>query len=454
VHWIGSPEPPAPKLLCPAWLLVGSRLEVRGRGQVAGRDAWEVTVTKRPGTAVAVTGALAGRTAAAVDAELGIVLRLAEDADGSEPAVTEVVSLELGPVTGPQDFAPPPGSRISETLGEMQGGAGLAWRAVKTAGGLAAGGLGAWIRHSAARAAPSQAAGEMGEMPPCDPAPDLSAGRVPAGPQVSDEVLSKLHQGGAGHFEATMHQWMDVAAAASRVPAGARSAGLGGIGRLADAVSELPATAHLVSAVRVGGPGQYQVDSSRWQRTGPGIIACDGQRCWQVREGTATVGPAESMPGDIGSLADPSWLLECRLSGGEPVTVGGRPACRLSVARRGPGWASPPPQLLFPAAVAVVDAELGIVLSLTSYIGSTPVQRYELRDITTAAGDFQVDIPPDLPVTEASDRREPPPPSSLPLVIAAEIGRQAAKEAGKVAGNLRDRLQQRSEDDGRTRPGA
>jgi len=31
VHWVSGPEPPLPELLCPAWLLVGSRLQVRGR---------------------------------------------------------------------------------------------------------------------------------------------------------------------------------------------------------------------------------------------------------------------------------------------------------------------------------------------------------------------------------------------------------------------------------------
>src|SRR5215469_9820904 len=30
-HWISGPEAPVPRLLCPAWLLETSRLEVRGR---------------------------------------------------------------------------------------------------------------------------------------------------------------------------------------------------------------------------------------------------------------------------------------------------------------------------------------------------------------------------------------------------------------------------------------
>jgi hypothetical protein len=61
-----------------------------------------------------------------------------------------------------------------------------------------------------------------------------------------------------------------------------------------------------------------------------------------------------------------------------------RPAYRINVGRR-PGDESP--TLMFPAAVAVVDADLGLVRQLTAYIGTKPVQRYELRDLTTDLGD-------------------------------------------------------------------
>ncbi|HEY7431989.1 MAG TPA: hypothetical protein VH641_14805 [Streptosporangiaceae bacterium] len=76
VHWVSGPEPPPPELLCPAWLLVGSRLRVRGRVRVCGRNAWDVVVTWRPGTRDTVTGAPSDRVEAVVDAEVGIVQRL------------------------------------------------------------------------------------------------------------------------------------------------------------------------------------------------------------------------------------------------------------------------------------------------------------------------------------------------------------------------------------------
>jgi hypothetical protein len=353
VHWLSGPEPPLPELLCPAWLLVGSRLQVRGPVRACGRDAWDVVVTRRPGARGAVTSVLAGRTEAVVDAQLGILPRLARDADGPEPVVTELVSVDINPAVDPELFAPPPGSRPGGSLGEALGGGGLPWRATKAVAGLAAGGLGAWIRCSRSRNDQSAAGdGQDGEaaMPAGGPPPEVSADGVPAGPPVSQELLSKLHRGGAGHFTAAVHRWADVAAMVSQIPESARRAGLGGLGLLADAVSEQPAAAHLVSAVRIGGPGQYQVDHGHSPRRGPKTIACDGQRRWQVRDDRATIGPAEPPPSDIADLADPSWLLECRLSGGEPVTADGREAYRLSVARGHAGWAAP---MMFPAAVAV-----------------------------------------------------------------------------------------------------
>jgi hypothetical protein len=110
--------------------------------------------------------------------------------------------------------------------------------------------------------------------------------------------------------------------------------------------------------------------------------------------------------------------------------------------------------MMFPAAVAVVDAELGIVQRLTFYIGGKPVQRYELRDITASDQEFRADLPPGLTVTEetgplgglGAGRLTPPP--NLPLAIATAIGRHAAAEAGKAARNLLNHLQGRQPEDG------
>ncbi|MBO0832024.1 MAG: hypothetical protein J2P29_08655, partial [Actinobacteria bacterium] len=397
VHWVSDPEPPLPELLCPAWLLVSSQLQVRGRVRACGRDAWDVLVTRRQGTDRPMPHWRRGRIVnAVVDAELGIVLRLVQDADQPEPYVTELVRLDLDVVTDPATFLPPPGSRLGESPAEGLGGGGPAVEAAQLVGGVAAGALGAWIRLRSGRNAPVAEDGDSESgMPPGDPAPEIAANGVPAGPPVRDELLGRLHQGGGDHFAAMMHVWLDVGAMTSQVPEGARRVGFGGVGVLADAVGAHPA-AHLISAVRFGGPGQYQIDRRYSARRAPKTIACDGERRWEVRDGRATVGPAKPPPKEIADLADPSWLLQCRLSGGEPTTIDGRPSYRISVARGPKGWLS----MTFPAAVAVVDAELGVILCLTYYMGGKPVHRSELRDIATSKDEFRTDLPPDLTVTE------------------------------------------------------
>ncbi|MGH3394481.1 MAG: hypothetical protein ACRDPO_07300, partial [Streptosporangiaceae bacterium] len=280
-------------------------------------------------------------------------------------------------------------------------------------------------------------------IPDADPAPELTPDGAPSGPAPSADLLALLHAGGRDRLAATEPQWLDLAAMASQVPAGARRAGFGGLGLLMDAVSDLPAASHLISAVRLAGPGRYQIDHAYQPRRGPVSLACDGQRLWQVYADKITTGPPKPVPRDVARLADPSWLLELRLAGGTRVTLDGRPGYRLSVAT-GPTGRGP---LLFPAAVAVIDAELGIILRLTCYLGTKPVQRQELRDITTGDGDFRVDIPVGVPVTEeAADtrgRRASPPPS-----ITSFAARQAAAHAATTARNLLSRFDPRPPADG------
>jgi hypothetical protein len=239
-----------------------------------------------------------------------------------------------------------------------------------------------------------------------------------------------------------MHVWFDVGAMLSRIPPAARRAGFGGLGLLADSIAEQPSASHLVSAVRIGGLGQYQIDFRPKPRDGKTRIVCDGQRRWQVYPDRVTAGPAEPAPGNLGYLTDPSWLLECRLSGGEQVMAGDRPAFRINVARGEAQWSVP---LMFPAAVAVVDAELGVLLRLTSYLGGTPVQRDELRDITLEPGGFRADIPSDLPVSDENRPSEPAGHYSvnIPLTVARVVAQQAATGAAQAARNILRRFDTR-----------
>ena len=462
--WITKIEAPLGALLCPAWMLVGSRLEVLGPVQACGRDALQVVMTRRPSIrdwqfrSFRMRG---DRAEVIVDAELGILLRLAwltddehliddpdddDDDDDAEPAVTEFVTLDLSPTIDPAQFVPPPGSQIGKGLGESLSGGGAAGWALRTAGGLAAGGLGALIKYTPHRDGARATGREDAEaaFPPADPAPELSPDGLPSGPPVSVEVLHLLQASGTGEFAATLHEWLDASALMSQVPAGAQRAGFGGLGLLVGAITERPAVGHSVSALRVGGPRQYQIDHAGEPQDGPKTIICDGEHRWQVYGDKVTVGPAGSAPPDMADLADASWLLECRLSGGEPVSVGGRPAFRVSVVRGDAAWS--PALLWFSAAVVVVDAELGILLRLTAYAGGNPVRRYELRDVTADAGEFRADLPPGLPTVEEEDpvRRfrdgHPPPSINLVQATASAVGRQVAKEASKAARNLLRRL--------------
>jgi hypothetical protein len=86
-----------------------------------------------------------------------------------------------------------------------------------------------------------------------------------------------------------------------------------------DAVSERPAAVHLISTVRIAGPGRYQIDHASPPRRGPKTIACDGHRSWHVYDDKVTTGPAGPPPIDIANLADPSWLLQCRLADPSPA---------------------------------------------------------------------------------------------------------------------------------------
>jgi hypothetical protein len=441
VSLIGGPEPPLPMLLCPAWLLRSSRIEVRGHVSACGRDALHVVATERAtiGDRVIPRRLRSGRTEALVDAELGILLRVTwfppEDADPAieSPEVTELVSLDLDPATDPAQFAAPPGSVLAESWSEAFDAGGPAAAVAKTAAGLAAGGLSALIRNwptTRARADADPADPEA-VMPAGDPPPEISPDGRPAGPQVSDEVLRVLHDSGTAAFQATMHEWQDLPAIVSQAPEGLRRSGFGGLGTLLDTLAEHSGEpAHSVSAVRVGGPDRFQIDYQHSVKRRPKTIACDGERRWVVYQDKMMVGPARQPPGDVADLADTSWLLECRIAGGALVMAGDRPAYRLDVARGDPSWSFL--TMLFPAAVAVVDAELGVILSLTSYLGGKPVRRFELRDVVSAPGDFRVDLPPDLPAEPEPDPPAPmddATPLKLASVLAHEVGKEAAKKA-------------------------
>jgi hypothetical protein len=151
-------------------------------------------------------------------------------------------------------------------------------------------------------------------------------------------------------------------------------------------------------------------------------VACDGQRTFRVFEDEVRVGPASALDegrhGNLAQLVDGSWLLGCRLSGGEAVDVDGRTGYRVIASVSDgpvaagplswlPGWWLPGwwlPGWWLPA-VAFVDASSGRLLRLTRYSGGRAATRLELRSLSDVGSDDFGFTPPDgLPVVEERER--------------------------------------------------
>ena len=436
VEAAGGPEPPpAARLLRPSWLLTGFTLKPGGSASVSGRDALRVVATPRT-RGRSVTGCRPlDRVEVAVDAELGILLRCEEILDGKPLRVTELAFIRVNPppVRDSAPFRPPGGWDSVADSGPPSTPKGPGREVAKLTAGLAAGGLGALIKHAPFRPFETATREEAeAEMPSSD-------GPLPAdGPPASDEVLRLLYSSPdrwSPGITATLHQWHDVAAMLAKLPDSARRAGFGGLGVLVDAAGERIATVHTILRLRLGGSGQYRIEPVLYPgRPGrpaghwPEAVICDGERRWRIGEEEVVTGPATALPREIANLVDTSWLLEHQLTGDGEVTTGGGRGYRLRV-----GFDWPRGGLFFPSDV-VVDAELGIGLRCISFSGSQPVLRYELRDVEVGPagpGDFRPDIPVGMPVVE-----EPGDDPPGPINLASVVARQAAKETRSAVRNF------------------
>jgi hypothetical protein len=408
---------------------------------------------------------------AVVDVELGILLWCSQRAGDEPPSVTEFSSLDVGEPAEASRFSAPAGSvfaggkgsrpqgpgdqaadgaagtSLGDALGEALGEAlrPAAKEAAQAVAGLAAGGLGALIRYAPTRRrvdpftrATAETADPEAAMPTDEPVPDVAADEatpVVADEVVPDEVLYLLSRSGlaAPSLRATLHQWTDSDAVLAAIPPSARGAGFGGVGFLIDAVRDsaregATGDRHTVSTVALGSWKEYRIDLVRSVADGSLFparsgdkqealtIASDGVRQWQVYSDRVMTGPAAPPPSELGDLLDASWLLDgyLELSGGTEVRSGGRRAYRIVARYRedppfGIGWWQ---RLFFPA-VAVVDAETGLVLRLTRFKAGRPTMRQELRDIVPLepGADFGFTPPDGLRVFggESQEEDEPKP---------------------------------------------
>ena len=128
-----KPQPPAPGLLAPAWLLLGYRLSVEGETTVAGRAGIVVTGTARTARLPGLSEPVAPpwdltprpeRVSAVVDVELGILLRRELGYPGGTVGVTEFLELEVGGAVDPSGFSPVAGSFFGDGGGRGASGCG------------------------------------------------------------------------------------------------------------------------------------------------------------------------------------------------------------------------------------------------------------------------------------------------------------------------------------------
>jgi outer membrane lipoprotein-sorting protein len=407
---VGGAYPPVPELLCPSCLLGGYTLEELGQVTVAGRDAIAVAATPRRDVLGSGSAERSyDRIEVAVDAELGVLLRRIETSGGELVTLTELTDLTMNPpeAADPARFALPPGSHRAETLGENRRErlSGPGWAAAD----LAAGGLGALIRH-----APHLLGhGAAGEQPEAMPSPDPAPLEPADGSPPPDEVLDLLYRSGEPRdLGAMARQWLDLFAMSAWMPEEFRAAGRGGLGDLLDAMTRGTIVARTDARLRVSGPDRYRLDFSRRpRRIDSTTIACDGERRWRVFQDRTMVGPAAPLRDNIAFLADSCWLLRRRLSGGAELTYRGRAARQLRVApvpgdaevARGPLMTFSTDAIVDAPTDAIVDAETGCLLRLISYAGDTLVIWSELDDISTEPADpdeFRVDVPPGTRIVE------------------------------------------------------
>jgi hypothetical protein len=311
----------------------------------------------------------------------------------------------------PARFAPPAGSRPVRDPEDAPGRSGLGWQVAANAAGLAAGGLGAWLRLAPHLPGHRPAAGAsfLAAMPSPEPGP-LDPGD---GPLPSDDLLGLLYRSGQYDGDdpqvrgAAVRQWNDAKAVLGLVPGTFRAAGHGGGGYLLDTFARKDTVTLTAGRLRIGGPELYSLDYSSWQgQPGPLVIACDGERHWQVRENVTLVGPARPWTGEFASMVGSSWLLGERLSGGVEITFHGRRGYHLRVTRGdGAAYAGLTP---FYPLDAIVDAETGCLLRLIAYDGDAPAQWWEVDGVTTEPGGtadpagFRPRIPPGSRVVEES----------------------------------------------------
>jgi hypothetical protein len=456
-------RPPVPGLLAPQWLIACYDLTVTGSAEVAGRRVHQVTGTPRPLTTRRASGNyhLLDRIDVLVDAELSMLIRSEQIFEGETLELAELHDLVVDPsqAADPRLFRPPPGMPVEDDPGFgtfVPEGPG--WKAATTLAGAAASAMGFAVRHAPGRPPRGQAGDAEPDMPP--DAYDFAA---EPGYPLGDELVNLLHRTGkpAQNFAADVHQWLQGETAASALQASRPDLpqpvdGILGPDQPWDALAARgreAGTVHRTGRLLVAMPGRYRVDhlTGHW-RPPCQAVACDGEHTRKVYDGRVATGPATPLRRDLAALADPAWLLDgWTLSVTGEVTVGGRRGYRI--VGRAPVPPLSPAGRPFLAVEAVADAELGILLRQTRYLGDRPATRAELRNLTapTRPGDFRPDTSGLRELTDGGGLfgdRDLPDPVKVAASAAVFAAGSTLAGAAALTGWLQKRRAERSGDGG------
>jgi hypothetical protein len=442
-------RPPYPDLLCPARLLNGFTLDLRGEVATAagpGRRAFAVVATPVPGARADLV-TRPERIEVIADAESGILLRSEETFEGRTLRVTELADVTFG-VPGSAFTMPDGDDRRFGSLGStaFTGLDGPGWTAARIAINAAGTVLGSVIRQAPGGRGPdAPAVDPEGAMPPDDEASrpvDRAESGSGGSAGVDDDLLHAMHGSGRAEFSGTLHTWADVAMMAEPAQAKTSSHGWGGVGLAAGAIGSRLGVVHTVDRVQTGGGGRYRVEHVLpVRRSVPRIATCDGQRLWRVFADKVVISPAAPLKREVADMVDTSPLLECQLTDVRETVLGGRRAFALPARRAASSWSARPRMI---GGDVVVDAELGIVLRFVWRIDGKPAYRREFRDVTAGRGDgqeFHGHVPPAVRVVHADGSLLDDVAVSLPPPV-----RVAAKAAGsglKAARGFLDSLSER-----------
>jgi hypothetical protein len=439
-------------LVTPQWLLACYDLDIIGDQNADGRPAIRVLGRPRAIQQRRRRGVfhLLDRVEVLVDAELGILLRSEQIFEGLTRSVAELRNLVVNPAetAEPGRFAPPPGMPVTDGGGLDGGGlddrrrGGLGWQVAGTAASLTADAMGFAVRHAPRRRTTRPSGDDQPDMPR---EAQLSAAEWAPQRPPADALINLLHRTAlpAPALAAQLHQWIDGAAMMHRANTVRAQLppplqGLLGPDALWDAMGERMGDygGHKVARLRVRTPDLYRLDylSGDWGKPYKSI-ACDGEHVSKLFDNRVATGPVKPLDADLAALLDPAWLLSgWRLLAVSPVQLSGRAGFRLLAEVT--GTADDNADNIFTRVEAVVDAELGILLRQTTYVGEHPATRTELRDLTVRGGDAAADfrIEPTAGMHAVADSGGPLADRNLPR--AAEAATMAATLAvgGAVAG--------------------